>query len=227
MIWREEISKALEVLGGTAHLDDIEKYIKNNSNKNFENNNNIASTIRAELQFASSEAKHFKGKHDIFYSAGGFGSGRWGLRSYFESTPKAIDLGIVKDEDVPERVITEIYRVLRDTVLSRKMKFLYDYKCQICGQSIKLKNGKYAEAHHVKPLGGSHRGPDIESNIIILCPNHHTEFDYGVIAINPETLIITHIDSSNYFNNKELMLNFHRLDEKYLKYHIENIYDNK
>ncbi len=227
MVWREEILVALKALGGTAHLNDIEKYIKKYSTKDFKNNNNIASTIRAELQFASSEARHFKGRYDLFYSSGGFGSGKWGLRTYFESTIKAIDLGVVRDEYAPEKVKTEIFRVLRDTVLSRKIKFNYDYKCQICGKSIKLKNGKYIEAHHIQPLGGHHEGPDIESNIIILCPNHHTEFDYGVIAINPESLTVIHMDKNNHFNDKELMFKYHKLDEKYLKYHLNKIYNSE
>ena len=42
----------------------------------------------------------------------------------------------------------------------------------------------YAEAHHLKPLGGEHRGPDIEGNLICLCPNHHALFDYFAVRLD-------------------------------------------
>jgi predicted restriction endonuclease len=41
----------------------------------------------------------------------------------------------------------------------------------------------YAEAAHIRPLGTPHNGPDAPSNMIVLCPNHHLQFDRGVISI--------------------------------------------
>ncbi len=41
----------------------------------------------------------------------------------------------------------------------------------------------YAEAAHVRPLGKPHNGPD--SPMIILCPNHHLQFDRGIISLRP------------------------------------------
>ncbi len=228
MKWTDDLIKALEMLGGSAHLDDIEEYIKRHSNRNFDNNHNIASTIRAELQSACSDAKQFRGKQDIFYSVKGFGTGIWGLRSKIVNTPKAEDLGEVEEKtDLPERVITEIYRVLRDTVLTKKIKILYQNECQVCNQKIKLQKNDYSEAHHIKPLG-RHRGPDSADNIIVLCPNHHVEFDYGVIAINPNTLEIIHKNDKNFFINKKIRLHpSHILNKEYLEYHLNNIFNNE
>jgi predicted restriction endonuclease len=68
--------------------------------------------------------------------------------------------------------------------LARQLKLLYENRCQICGESITLPNGtRYSEAHHVRPLGRPHHGPDVAGNILVLCPNHHVMLDYGVIAL--------------------------------------------
>ncbi|MFZ2949271.1 MAG: HNH endonuclease, partial [Desulfuromonadaceae bacterium] len=83
----------------------------------------------------------------------------------------------------PERVHESIYRILRDSELARRVKIFHDFKCQICGHTIKIPNGgSYAESHHIQPLGQPHNGPDTIGNIICLCPNHHAELDYGVSA---------------------------------------------
>ncbi len=80
-----------------------------------------------------------------------------------------------------ERQETITYRILRDTTLAKQVKQLNSYECQLCGHTIILPSGsRYAEAHHIRPLGEPHNGPDIIGNIICLCPNHHAELDYGV-----------------------------------------------
>jgi len=80
-----------------------------------------------------------------------------------------------------EREELTTYRILRDSAIAREVKQLHNYECQLCGHSIMLPNGgRYAEAHHIRPLGTPHNGPDIKENIICLCPNHHAELDYGV-----------------------------------------------
>lgn len=88
------------------------------------------------------------------------------------------------DKDVPERIETKIQRIIRDTALSKKVKALHNYKCQLCGTTIELPDGqRYAEAHHIKPLGSPHDGPDIMGNLICLCPNHHAMLDYGALRL--------------------------------------------
>jgi len=62
------------------------------------------------------------------------------------------------------------------------IKYLGDFKCQICKTYILKKNGdKYIEAAHIKP---KHLGSqETLQNILLLCPNHHKEFDYGKLEI--------------------------------------------
>ena len=42
----------------------------------------------------------------------------------------------------------------------------------------------YAEAHHVRPLGGDHKGDDRKDNLICVCPNHHAQLDYFAIKLD-------------------------------------------
>ena len=117
---------------------------------------------------------------------------------------------IAEDISKPQRILTETYRILRDTKISRKIKELYGYQCQLCGDVINFKNGqKYSEVHHIKPLGSPHNGPDVEGNVICVCPNHHALLDFGGIELDLSQL--------------KIPLN-HEIHEKYIKYHNDNIF---
>jgi len=67
---------------------------------------------------------------------------------------------------------TEI-KAKRKGDIVRELKALHKDKCQVCGLTLKLQGDMtYSEGHHVKPVG-YFDGPDIKSNIIIVCPNCH------------------------------------------------------
>jgi len=97
------------------------------------------------------------------------------------STPTADDIG---EPDLPERAMCQTYRILRDTALARRAKTLHRNRCQLCETEIPLPDGtSYSEAHHIRPLGNGHNGPDTLSNILVVCPNHHAMLDYGSIRL--------------------------------------------
>jgi len=122
-------------------------------------------------------------------------------------SPKAID---IDDPQPNNRVQYEQSRIIRDTQLTLNVKHLYTFKCQICGTGLLFDDGqRYAEAHHLKPLGGPHNGPDVLENIICVCPNHHALLDYGGIQVDTTAFI--------------LPLK-HRLAEDYVQYHNSKIY---
>lgn len=153
--------------------------------------------IQRTIQDHSPDSDGFRG-NDVFYSVQGIGSGVWGLRSHLISTPSASD---IEPPSAPERLLIETYRVLRDTELARKIKALHKNVCQLCGQTVTLKDGAtYAEAHHIKPLGNPHNGPDVAENIVVLCPNHHVMLDYGAIPLEAKSLrsIQGHVIGSAY-----------------------------
>jgi hypothetical protein len=89
---------------------------------------------------------------------------------------------IAKDiDDPPDRKTCEITRIVRDTAAARELKARYDYRCQVCNAVLQLGNGKrYVEVHHLRPLGNPHCGLDNEKNMLVLCPNDHALFDFGV-----------------------------------------------
>jgi len=93
------------------------------------------------------------------------------------------------------------------------LKALHEHQCQICGATIELPDGKrYAEGHHIQPLGGTHGGPDITSNILVLCPNHHVMCDYGTIELERASL---RLHPS------------HAVGQRYLDYHNNRIHARK
>jgi hypothetical protein len=94
---------------------------------------------------------------------------------------------LVHDLNPPlaERVKTLVSRIVRDTQLTNYVKMLHNYECQICGQTINIGDGsRYAEGHHMQPLGSPHDGPDVMENIVCLCPNHHAACDLGAIHLD-------------------------------------------
>jgi len=73
--------------------------------------------------------------------------------------------------------------------VSSWVKYIHEYKCQFCGIRLEVgDNQYYAEAHHIKPLGKDHNGPDAVENILCVCPNHHALLDLAVIDIDVSKL---------------------------------------
>ena len=115
-----------------------------------------------------------------------------------DATPVAAD---ISEPEATERHLVTTYRVLRDTALARRVKADLDHTCQICGNRIMLGDGSpYAEAHHVKPLGAPHNGPDHPGNIVCVCPNCHVKLDYGAISADPVKLSNVLPEFINYHN---------------------------
>ena len=111
---------------------------------------------------------------------------------------------------MPDREDIVTSRIIRDSSLSSKIKILHSYECQLCGIALNMPEGKkYAEGHHIKPLGKPHNGPDVIENMICLCPNHHAMLDYGAIKIDPKQ--VRTVDG-------------HEISKDFISYHNEFIY---
>lgn len=202
--WLDDITSAYGNLGGVARYDDLYQEVARIRGGVLPAS--WREIVRRTVQDHSSDSEGFDGV-DLFYSVEGVGAGVWGLRSALKSTPPAADL---EEVDPPGRVLTQTYRVLRDTELVRKLKSLHRNVCQVCGQVITLGDGSsYSEGHHIQPLGGSHKGPDIPENILVLCPNHHVMLDYGSTFLDVSQL---------------RSVQGHYLGSRYVKYHNEVIY---
>lgn len=126
---------------------------------------------------------------------------------------------------VPQRQEIMVNRIIRDSTLSRFLKSLYDYRCQVCSFSFKLPSGgRYAETHHLQPLGRNHSGIDKETNMLVLCPNHHAKMDYGVLAIHPDNMTLLAIDKADRDYNKPLLLR-HPVERGFIAYHLSNVFN--
>lgn len=128
------------------------------------------------------------------------------------NTPSGTETQLATDfqePETPQRVLTQAYRILRDTDLGRRVKNLHQGVCQLCGQTLCLPTGDpYSEAHHIQPLGKPHNGPDIAENIIVVCPNHHALLDYGAVRLDPAEL---------------RSVQGHTIGIQYVQYHNERI----
>jgi hypothetical protein len=122
----------------------------------------------------------------------------------------------------PPRGTWTISRVVRDTRIGRVLKARYDGACQVCSAQLTMAPGQfYSEAHHLKPLGRPHNGPDTFSNVLVLCPTHHAEFDLALIAPHPRTLRLQTIHPRHPHRGRVLRLEpFHLLDKHYLQHHL-------
>lgn len=67
------------------------------------------------------------------------------------------------------------------------------------------------------PLGETHHGPDIPENVVVVCPNHHDDFENGMLTIDPQTLEIQYEDE---VSGERLRTNGnHDVGAQYLAYH--------
>ena len=109
-------------------------------------------------------------------------------------TPLASDIA---EPTLPTRHAVKTYRILRDTALAHELKQSYSFECQLCGFTIELPNGeRYAEVHHIKPLGEPHNGFDEIDNMLVLCPNHHAMCDLGAIRLSLGDIIAKQLDQA-------------------------------
>jgi len=114
-----------------------------------------------------------------------------------------------------ERRETTVLRLVRDTAQARRIKALYDFRCQICGARLEGLAGPYAEAAHIRPLGAPHLGPDTPDNVLCLCPNHHVLLDHGGVGIGEDLSLIG-------AEGRLTVHPQHRINEEYLRYRREH-----
>lgn len=110
---------------------------------------------------------------------------------------------------------TTVLRIVRDTALGLQIKAMYDYACQVCGLAIQGPGALYAEAAHIRPLGRPHDGPDVLTNLLCLCPNHHVLFDLGAFTVRDDLSLAG-------IKGRLRVKDGHRVDPDYLLYRREH-----
>lgn len=165
------------------------------------------------------------------------------LINYSKSTIRVQGIFEIKDEyftkkikkltpkkfDPKEKIIgpakrskSEVWRFVRNQGKILELKNLYRNKCQICGYTFEhnanQKKGYYSEVHHYNPL--KKQADDDFGNMIILCPNHHAEFDYGVKFIHLDEATI--IDKHGKETGESIKFHkIHKLDRKNIESQLE------
>ncbi|MFI7504692.1 YDG/SRA domain-containing protein [Streptomyces sp. NPDC049687] len=125
------------------------------------------------------------------------------------------------EEKLPTTRATRVQRIVRDAAAARRVKELYDHECQICGVRLVGPDSKpYSEGAHIRPLGKPHLGPDVERNILCLCPNCHVRLDMGAIVIENDWSIVVRagIVGENVRAKLKRDAN-HKVHEEYVRYH--------
>jgi len=120
--------------------------------------------------------------------------------------------------DPPNRKESSVNKIIRDYNKSNNVKIWHSYQCQVCGLAIDTSAGLYAEAAHIQPLGKPHNGPDIEENLLCLCPNHHVMFDNGGFSINEDLSLIG-------IPGKLTIASKHKIEKRFIKYHREHYWN--
>jgi putative restriction endonuclease len=115
------------------------------------------------------------------------------------------------------RYAATVSRLVRDTRITRQVKALHGYRCQVCGERLATPAGFYAEAAHIRPLGAPHHGPDSLANVLCLCPNHHALFDFGSFGIAADYALLG-------LPGQLRILPTHQPSLEQLAYHRQHIY---
>lgn len=117
---------------------------------------------------------------------------RLGLTGYESASGIPDDIEDFEGESGPAaRRTATLSRIVRDTAVVARVKQLHDDCCQVCGMQLPTRFGTYSEAAHIRGLGRPHHGPDNLSNLLVLCPNHHVQFDALAIYIDADDTVRT------------------------------------
>ncbi|MGW1549989.1 HNH endonuclease [Streptomyces sp. NPDC002346] len=143
---------------------------------------------------------------------------RLGLAGYESASGIPDDIESLERESGPasRRTVT-LSRIVRDPELTAKVKGLHGDRCQVCGLQLSTRFSTYSEAAHIRGLGRPHHGPDRLSNLLVLCPNHHVQFDALAIYIDTDGTVRATADDS--LMGKLRRHPAHQIDEAHLRYH--------
>jgi putative restriction endonuclease len=112
---------------------------------------------------------------------------RFGERTEYEGVTIPGD-PVEYDRPVVEQLVR---RPFRDAAFAKSVVRAYGATCAMTG--IRLVNGGgrcEAEAAHIRPVGGGHRGPDSVRNGIALSRTMHWMFDRGILSLTDDYEIL-------------------------------------
>ena len=126
-----------------------------------------------------------------------------------------------ESDEVVKRRAVERLEQKRDRKKAAALKKHYNNTCMFCGFRLQVSEDSfYSEAAHIKPLGKPHEGPDTMKNMLMLCPNHHLQFDRGVLRLSKdgEEYKILSIVPGDPLHGR-IIVPRHELDEACVRWH--------
>ena len=170
------------------------------------------SAIRFELQPIKNTARSVRDEHPETGT------------STTEDSDTDGDIDLPDGQQTTERRETTAERVERDEAIVRELKRLYNDTCQVCGdRRLQGPEEGFSQVHHLMPLGEPHDGPDVPENVIVVCPNHHQDFENGMLTIDPQTLEINHEYEDEISGDSLQTQGDHDIGAQYLAYHNQVI----
>jgi hypothetical protein len=127
------------------------------------------------------------------------------------------------EERYPEVRTTPVQQLIRSVATSRRVKNLYGGECQLCGRRLLGPDGRaHSQGAHIRPLGKPHNGPDVEQNILCVCPNCHVRLDIGAVVLAPDwSIIVRAAMFGEALLPKLKTKSWHRVHPDYIRYHRE------
>ncbi|MEU1086143.1 YDG/SRA domain-containing protein [Streptomyces sp. NPDC005576] len=125
------------------------------------------------------------------------------------------------DGPAPRRTTT-VERIVRDTEVARRVKRWHNFTCQFCSVALAVGEGgrSYAEGAHIHALGGQDGGPDVDGNVLCLCPNCHVRFDRGALYLTDSLRVIDRFPAAGAHRSAPLrQVPEHRVRERFVRAH--------
>ncbi len=191
--WVDELQEVLRELGGRAHLNDIEKRIRERGRKPLGNNNTLRSTISSYLQYYSADSTTYWGKGDFFHLVEK-GTGIWELRQIAQQA-----LEQAEEEYAEGRRRMRLHKTKERNGKAprrKKLRVLQDTGrliCEACEfdflESYGLLGEGFAECHHRTPLSELEEGHKTRlSDLAIVCANCHRILHRRKLTLSVEEL---------------------------------------
>ncbi|MEV5948046.1 YDG/SRA domain-containing protein [Streptomyces sp. NPDC051993] len=137
-----------------------------------------------------------------------------------ELTPVEEQVKELLDGQAP-RITTTVERIVRDSAVARRVKSWYDHTCQICQLALTVdSNGaSYAEGAHIQALGRHGNGPDVDGNVLCLCPNCHVRLDRGALYLTDDLEVVDRYAKNSNSRVYLTTVEHHHIQVRFLQAH--------
>ena len=189
-----EIVSALEQLGGSGTLKEINEIIENkNLLPAIRTNSNWKDNVRATIQRHCKGTKSYRGATDLFYSVYGLGEGFWGLKDYISDETAEVTIEnricnqIRENANLRSTEKEMLIKARTGQGVFRERLIEKYHKCIITG----ISDTRLLIASHIHPWRSANNEDRLSSeNGLLLSPLYDKLFDIGLISFSKEMRII-------------------------------------